>query len=159
VPAAPPPENATGAQPADAQRPTSVRVATILLAVLALLLLLNATLSWIAREALVDSIIEANPDVSRDEAERFLLLSVLPYGVIGLIAAVSAWSLPRRRAWARWAGLTATALLGLLTLWSVLAAGGVTVASLLVLVLCVAVVTSLLARSTSAWFPRLREKG
>jgi hypothetical protein len=140
VPAAPPPpENTAGTESTDRPRPTSVRVATILLAVLALLLLLNATLSWFAREALVDSIVEANPDVGRDEAERFLLLSVLPYGVIGLVAAVSAWSLPRRRAWARWTGLGATALLGL--------------------VLCVAAVTSLLARSTSAWFPRLRDKG
>jgi hypothetical protein len=154
VPAAQPPSDS-----ADQPRPTSVRVATILLAVLALLLLLNATLSWIAREALVDSIVEANPDVTRAEAGRFLLLSVLPYGVLGLLAAVSAWALPRRRAWARWAGLTATTLLGLLTLWSVLAAGGVTVASLLVLVLCIAAVTSLLARSTAAWLPPLRRKG
>jgi hypothetical protein len=139
--------------------PPSVRVATVLLGVVAALLLLNAGLSWFARDALVEAVLEANPDISRGEAERFLLLSVLPYLVIGVGAAVSAWWLPRRRTWARLSGLAAATVLGLLTLWSMLAVGGVTVVSLLVFVLSVGAVTSLLARTTTAWFPRLRAKG
>ncbi len=47
--------------------------------------------------------------------------------------------LVRRRGWARWAGVLAT--------------GGVTVASLLLLVLSIAGLTSLLAGTTRDWLP------
>jgi hypothetical protein len=136
--------------------PVSVRVAVTLLAVLAVLLLLNSGLTWFAREALTDRILDARSDVTRADAERFVLLSVVPYLVIGLVLAVSAGFLARRQPWARWTGLAATTLLGLLTVVSMTAAGGVSVVSLLVLVLCVGAVTSLLAATTRAWVPRLR---
>jgi hypothetical protein len=136
--------------------PTSVRVAVTVLAVLAVLLLLNSGLTWFARDALVERILDARPDISRADAEQFVLLSVVPYLMIGLLQGASAWWLARRQPWARWTGLAATALLGLLTLVSILTAGGVSAVSLLVLVLCVAGITSLLAATTRAWVPRLR---
>ncbi len=51
------------------------------------------------------------------------------------------------------AGLGAALFLGLRTVLAAVQTGGTTVFSLLVLVLCIAAVTSLLARSTRAWLP------
>jgi len=133
--------------------PTSVRVAVGVMAVLALLLLSNAVLLWVGFDVAVDRIVEETDDVSRDEAEQFVLLSLVPYLVLGLVLVAAAVFLVRRQAWARWAAIVATGLLGLLTIVSVLAAGGVTVASLLLLVLSVAGVTSLMAGTTRAWLP------
>jgi len=136
--------------------PTSVRVAVVLMAVLAGLLLLNAVLTWWGREGVARAIAGASADISRAEAERFVVLWLVPYLVLGIILALSAWFLPRRQAWARWVGLAATALLALLTLVSTIAAGGVSAGSLLLLVLSIGAITSLVARGTKAWVPRLR---
>ena len=132
-----------------------MRVAVVLMSVLAGLLLLNAGLTLYGREGVAEAVAEGS-DISQADAERFILLWAVPYLVIGLVLAVSAWFLPRRQAWARWTGLAASLLLALLTLFGVVAAGGVTVASLLLLVLSVAAVTSLLARTTAGWVPKLR---
>jgi hypothetical protein len=136
--------------------PPSVRVAIGVMAVLALLLLSNAVLLWVGYDVAVDRILDETDDLSRDEAEQFVLLSLVPYFVLGLVLAVSAVFLARRRSWARWAGVVATGLLALLTIVSVLATGGVTIASLLLLVLSIAGVTSLMARTTWAWSPGAR---
>jgi hypothetical protein len=136
--------------------PTSVRVAVIAMGVLAALLLTNAALLWYSYDEAVDRIVRDGDDVSRAEASQFVLVSLVPYLVIGLVLALAAWFLPRRQPWARWMGLAASALLVLLALVSALSLGGVTVSSLLLLVLSVAAVTSLLARSTGAWVPKLR---
>jgi len=137
--------------------PASVRVAVIVMGLLAALLLINAGLLWYAFDAAVDRVVEQG-DVSRADARQFVLMSLVPYLVIGLLLAVSAWFFPRRQPWARWTGLTASAVLGLLTLFSMVAAGGVSVGSLLVVVLAAAAVTSLLAPTTTAWAPRLRSR-
>ncbi len=144
-----PPEDATPPAP----MPTSVRVSLIVLSVLAALLLLNAGLTWYGREQVADALVAAS-DLSRSDALQFVVLWMVPYLVLGLVMAASAWFLPRRRPWARWAGLTATTVLGLLTLFSVLVSGGVTFGSLLLLVLSIAAVTSLLSRGTAAWTTR-----
>jgi glucan phosphoethanolaminetransferase (alkaline phosphatase superfamily) len=136
--------------------PTSVRVATIAMAVLAALLLSNAALLWYSYATVVDRLVREGDDVTRAEAEQFVTMSLVPYLVLGLILALAAWFLPRRRPWARWVGLAATGLLALLNLVSIVAAGGPSVASLLLLVLSVAAVTSLVARPTAAWMPGLR---
>jgi hypothetical protein len=73
--------------------------------------------------------------------------------VFGLLTAVSAVFLARRRGWARWTGLTAALLLGLITLGAVVLTGGIAVTSQLVLVLCAAAVAGLLTRTTAAWAP------
>ena len=132
--------------------PPSVRVAVGLLALLAVLLLLNAGLTWFGRATVVDRIVAAQPTTSPADAERVVVLGLIPYLVIGVLAAASVVGLPRRRAWARWTGLAAALPLGLLTVWSMVAVGGATVVSLLVLVLSVAAVSSLLARPTADWF-------
>jgi hypothetical protein len=96
----------------------------------------------------------ARPQLSPDEATRYVLVSAAPYLVIGLMLAVSAWFLPQRRPWARWTGLLASVLLAGLMLLGMVSIGGVTAISLLVLVLSVAAVSSLLARPTVDWVPR-----
>jgi hypothetical protein len=138
--------------------PTSVRVAIIAMAILAGLLLLNAGLTWYGREGVADAIVDAGADVSRDEAERYVVLWLVPYLVLGLLFALASWFLPRRQPWARWMGLAASVVLALLTLFSAMTAGGVTVASLLLLVLSIAATTSLLARTTTAYVPSLRTR-
>ncbi|WP_155858860.1 hypothetical protein [Candidatus Blastococcus massiliensis] len=149
----------TPADDATPVMPTSVRVAIVVMGVLAALLLLNGGLLWAGFDAAVDRIVEDVEDVTRDEAENFVMLSLVPYLVLGVVLALAALFLPRRQPWARWIGVAATALLTLLTLFSVLAAGGVTVAGLLLLVLSIAGLTSLMARTTRQWVPSLRSDG
>jgi hypothetical protein len=138
--------------------PVSVRVAAITMGVLAALLLVNAGLLWYGFGVTVDRIVDEGNGITEAEARRFVLLALVPYLVIGLILALSAWFLPRRQPWARWIGLAASFVLALLTLFSILAAGGITVSSLLLFVLSAAAVTSLLARTTGTWVPRLRSR-
>jgi len=136
--------------------PPSVRVAVIVMGILAALLLTNAALLWYSYDAAVDRLVREGADVSRAEASQFVIMSLVPYLAIGLVLALAAWFLPRRQPWARWLGLAASGLLALLALTSVLSLGGVTISLLLLLVLSVAAVTSLLARTTGAWVPKLR---
>jgi hypothetical protein len=138
--------------------PTSVRVAVIVMGVLAALLLTNAALLWYGYDSAVDRLVREGEDVSRSEASQFVIMSLVPYLVIGLVLAMAAWFLPRRQPWARWLGLAASGLLVLLSLMSALSIGGVTISLLLLLVLSVAAVTSLLARTTGAWVPKLRSR-
>jgi len=138
--------------------PTSVRIAAITMGVLAALLLVNAGLLWYGFDVTVDRIVEEGNGITEADARRFVLLALIPYLVIGLILALSAWFLPRRQPWARWLGLAASFVLALLTLASVVAAGGITVSSLLLFVLSVAAVTSLVACTTGTWVPRLRTR-
>lgn len=145
------PTDPTPAPSARPVMPPSARVAVGVLAVLALLLLSNGLLLWAGFDVAVDRVVEETDDITRDEARQFVLLSLVPYLVLGVVLAVAAVFLVRRRSWARWAGVTATGALALLTVISVLAAGGITVASLLLLVLSVAGLTSLLAGTTRAW--------
>jgi hypothetical protein len=71
--------------------------------------------------------------------------------VLGVPALASAWAVARRRGWGRWAGVVTSGLLALLTVWVSVRAGGIAVTSLLLLVLCIAAVSSLLAPTTAAW--------
>ncbi len=136
--------------------PTSARVAVITMGVLAAVLLLYAAITWLGREGLADAVTDAQPDLTEDEAARFVLISALPYFLVGIALALSAWFLPKRRRWAHWTGLGASFLLAVLMLLGMASIGGVTQISLLVLVLAVAATTSLAARPTRDWIPRLR---
>src|SRR4029453_62416 len=134
--------------------PTSVRVAIIAMAVLAALLLSNAALLWYGYDTAVDRLVRGGDGVSRADAGRAVVwLSIVPNLVIGLVLALAAWFLPRRQPWARWLGLAASGLLALQSLMSALLFGGVTIPSLLLLVLSISAVTSLLARTTGAFIP------
>lgn len=133
--------------------PTSVRVAVVVMAVLAPLLLLTAALLWVGYDAAVAGVMASGGDVTRGAAGQFVVRSLVANLVLGVLLALAAWFLPRRQPWARWVGLTAVVVLGLLTVFQVLSAGGVTVISLLLLVLTIAAITSLLARPTAAWAP------
>jgi hypothetical protein len=135
--------------------PAPARVAVILLGALAAMLLLYAAITWLGRDGLAAAVGRARPDLSPDEAARFVLLNALPYLVVGVVSAVSAWFLPQRRPWSRWTGLAASVLLAGLMLLGMVSIGGVTPISLLVLVLAVAAVTSLLARPTAGWVARV----
>ncbi|SDF76436.1 hypothetical protein SAMN05660662_3309 [Blastococcus aurantiacus] len=144
------PSPAPSARPA---MPPSVRVAVGVLAVLALLLLSNALLLWAGFDVAVDRVVDETDDITRAEAEQFVLLSLVPYLLLGVVLAVAAVFLVRRKGWARVTGVAATAALALLTVVSVLSSGGITVASLLLLVLSIAGLTSLMAGTTRAWLP------
>ena len=135
--------------------PGSVRVAVIAMGILASLLLVRAAVLWYGFDAAVHEITVRSPGVTRAEAGQLVLVALVPSLVMGLILALASWFLPRRQAWARWIGLGASTLLALLTLFSLVAAGGITVSSLLLLVLSAAAVASLLARPTSGWVPSL----
>jgi hypothetical protein len=131
--------------------PTSARMAVGVLAGLAVLLLLSALLTFVARDAVIDSFAEAQRDSPRSDAEQIVLVNLVQSVVFGALAGTSAAFLARGHGWARWSGLVAGLLLGLITLGATVLAGGVAVSSLLVLVLCAAAVASLLARTTAAW--------
>jgi glucan phosphoethanolaminetransferase (alkaline phosphatase superfamily) len=147
-----------GVRPATGM-PTSVRVAVIVMSLLAGLLLLSASFTWVGREGVIDRLMASQPDLARADAARSLLINTVMFFVIGLLLAVAAWSLPRRHAWARWVGLAVVSTLALLTLVTIVAGGGISIPSLLVLILSTAAITSLVSRTTGAWFPRLRPNG
>jgi hypothetical protein len=159
----PTPSKPAGPEPAEGTpspvMPPSVRVAAITMGVLAALLLVNAGLLWYGFDATVDRIESVRDGITEDEARRFVLLALIPYLILGVVLALAAWFLPRRQPWARWIGLAGSFLLALLTVFSIIAAGGVTVSSLLLFVLSAAAVTSLLARTTGTWVPPLRSRG
>jgi uncharacterized protein YggT (Ycf19 family) len=137
--------------------PTSVRVAVIVMSVLAgLLLLVTAVNLYVLDEFTTRIATEQN--IPRADAQRGILLLLGPYLVLGLIFALAAWFVPRRHAWARWLGLAAAALIAMLQLLAAVTGGGLTVLSLLLFVLALATISSLLARTTSAWVPRLRSR-
>jgi hypothetical protein len=133
--------------------PTSVRVSVGVLAGLAVLLLLSSLVTAVAWNAVIDAVADGQPDSPRSEALRVVQINLAQSVVFGLLTAVSAVFLARRRGWARWTGLTAALLLGLITLGAVVLTGGIAVTSQLVLVLCAAAVAGLLTRTTAAWAP------
>lgn len=135
--------------------PTSARVAVALMGTLAALLLLYSAITWLGREGLAQAVARARPELSADDAARFVLVTALPYFILGVMLAISALFLPRRRAWARWTGLGSAVLLAGMMLLSMAAVGGITPISLFVVILAVAVITSLAARPTVAWVPWL----
>jgi hypothetical protein len=136
--------------------PPSVRVSIIVLSVLAGMLLLYSGLTWFGREAIIDRLVE-DGSIARADGMRFIVIQLVPFAVLGLLLAASAWFVPRRRPWARWLGVAAGSVLTLLTLISILFGGVVSVLSLLLLVLSIAAVTSLLSRHTTTWVTERRE--
>ncbi|MCA0145827.1 hypothetical protein [Blastococcus sp. LR1] len=143
-------------RPADAtspaQKPPSVRVAIGLLAALAALLLLYAAITFVGRDGVIQALETAG--LTRAESEQFVTINLASSLALGVTCAVSAIAVERRRAWGRWTGLLAATVLALLMLSSMVAAGGVTVVSLLQLVLSVSAAASLLARTTREWLGR-----
>jgi hypothetical protein len=137
--------------------PASVRVAIIVLSILAGLLLLVAAVNLYALEEFSRRIAD-DQGISESDAQRSILLLLAPYLVLGIVFALAAWFVPRRHAWARWLGLSGAAMLAMLHIFSAIAGGGVTVLTLLLFILCLAAITSLAARSTSRWMPRLRAR-
>ncbi len=131
--------------------PPSARVSVVLLAVLAALLLTSALLTWGGRAGVVEQYLRSQPAATRADADRLVLLNVVQGLVFGVLTALSAVALARRRAWGRWAGVATCAVLGLLTVWLSVGVGGIAVTSLLLVVLCVGAVSSLLAGATASW--------
>jgi hypothetical protein len=131
--------------------PPSVRVAVGVMAVLALLLLASGVLLLFGLDVVVDRITDET-DATEDEARRFVIfLSLVPSLVLGSALALAAVFVPRQRSWARWVGAAAGGLLVLITVVSAVIGGAVSVTSLLLLVLSVAAVASLMARTTRDW--------
>lgn len=139
--------------------PPSVRIAVGTLLALAVLLVASATLTLVGQEAVVDRFVAAQPGLDRAAATRSLVLDQAIYLAIGVAAGVGAAGVLRRRSWGRWVGVAAALFLGLRTVVSAVTAGATTALSLLVLVLCIAAVTSLVAGSTRAWLPARGARG
>ena len=129
--------------------PTPTRVAVVLLALMGVLLLANATRNWVGQEIILDRFEQQGQD--RAAAARSLLLFTIAYAVIGLSALAAALFLPRGRQWARQVGLLVTSLLVVMTVLSSVLTGGIAPTTLLVLVSGVAGFTSLLSRQTRDW--------
>ena len=140
---------ASSPTPADSQTPPSVRVALALLATLAVLILLYVLITWLGWDGLVTALTEAG--LTREEARQYLVVNLTAPLVLGILYALSAWALSTHRSWGRWTGLAGTVVLALLMLSTMLTAGGITLVSLLLLVLSVAAATSLAARTTRDW--------
>src|SRR5215218_2852359 len=121
--------------------PPSVRVAVIVMSVLAGLLLIYSVLLWVGRQGVIDRLVEDGA-IDREDGLRFMLIQLSPYVVLGLLLAASALFLARRQAWARWMGLTVVVIIALLTLASVLLGGIVSILTLLLAVLSMAAITS-----------------
>jgi hypothetical protein len=134
--------------------PTSVRVAVIAMSLLAGLLLLSVAVSLYLLESLADKLVET-ADISVDEANQRLIVTVLPYLLFGLLFAISAWFLSRRHAWARWVGLTCATVVAMLHLLAAISGAGIVLGSLLQVVLALATISGLLSKKTAAWVPRL----
>ena len=137
--------------------PPSVRVAVITMSVLAGLLLLYSGLIWFGRQGVIDRLVE-DGSIAREDGLRFILIQLSPFVVLGLLLGASAYFLARRQAWARWMGLTAVVIIALLTLISVLLGGIVSILTLLMALLSMTAISSLLARTTKTWVPRLRDQ-
>jgi hypothetical protein len=129
--------------------PTATRVAVILLALLAVLLLANALLTWVGQELIIDQIVETGVD--RDAAAQSVLLFMIAYAVIGVTSLLASIFLPRRRAWARQVGVLTTSLLMVMTIFSIATGGTISPIGLLVLVAAVGGLTSLVSRQTKDW--------
>lgn len=145
-----------GPEAPDARMPVPVRVAVVVLGVLAALFVLNGGLQLLGRQAVADNLLARAPGQDRQALVDLVTFLALRDLVVGLLAAVSAIHLGRRRSWARWTGIAAALLVALLTLLAGAQNGGVTLFSLLALVLSVAVVTSLFTRPATAWLPPRR---
>jgi hypothetical protein len=130
--------------------PTSTRVAVVLLALLGILLLLNAASLWVAQEAVVDQL-SGQSGADPEQSAQQLLLFLIAYAVIGLSGLLAAGFLPARRTWARQVGILVTSLLVVMTLFTGVVAGGMTPISLLVLVSAAAGLAGLLSRRTRNW--------
>ena len=110
--------------PSPSPAPPSLRIAVGLLLLLAVLLLASGALTLAGRETVVDRFLSVQPDLDRETVMRSLVLGQVRYLLVGVAALVAAVFLLRRRAWSRWLGLLAVLFLGLLTLLSMVDAGG-----------------------------------
>lgn len=135
--------------------PAPVKVAAILLGVLAALLLTNSILSFAGIEAILDQFAEAaqtgERDFDRDAVRSQLTLNFAVGIVIGLVAAAAVVLLVQRRPLGRWLGLGSAAIELLITVLFVFAVGGILIYSLLFIVLTVATIVMLFRRPALEW--------
>lgn len=150
------PDRAPGTGPPPTDRmPTSPKVAAILLAALAALLLINAVLSFAGRETILATIAESARDrgesVDQAALSTQLSLSIARDAVLGVAAAGSVVLLARRRAAGRWLGIGCAVLLLALAVLTVIGVGGIPIYSLLLVVMTAAIVVMLLRSQTVDW--------
>lgn len=150
------PDTSKGALPVPGERmPTPPKVAAILLAVLAALLLINAVLSFAGLDAIIDQFAEAadeqDGEFDRAAVRGQLLLNIGGSVVVGLVAAASVVLLARRMPAGRWLGLGCAAIQLILTILIVIAVGGILIYSLLFIVITAAIIVMLFRRQTLDW--------
>lgn len=94
-----PPQRPAGGEPAGtaAGMPVPARVATGLLALLAVLLLVSAVLTWLGRDDVVDRFVAAQPGLDRAAVARYVQIGLVRDLAVGLVGAAAAAGLVRRR--------------------------------------------------------------
>ena len=129
--------------------PTPTRIAVILLALLGVLLLANALVTWLSQETLIDQIEKTG--VERDAAAQSVLLFLIAYVIIGLSALMASIFLPRRRNWARQVGILTTSLLVVMSVIATASGSGISIVGLLVPLSAIVGLICLMSQQTKAW--------
>jgi hypothetical protein len=129
--------------------PTPTRIAVILLALLGVLLLANALVTWLSQETLIDQIEKTGVD--RDAAAQSVLLFLIAYIIIGLSALLASIFLPRRRNWARQVGILTTSLLVVMSVIATASGAGISIVGLLVPISAIVGLICLMSQQTKAW--------
>lgn len=139
-------------QPAvPAAMPTPVRVATILLGVIAALLLVNAALTLFGKEAILDQLLDAGSELSRAELNQQLVVNIGRDAALGVLNVLAVVLMLRRRPLGRWLGIICAALLLGLSIVTIVGVGGLPIYTMLLVVLTVAIIGSLFTRTAVDW--------
>src|SRR3954452_17994926 len=95
--------------------PASVRVAVIVMGVLAALLLTNAALLRLSYGDAVDRLVREGDGVSRSEAGQFVLMPLVPYLLVGLLQPLAPWFRASSYACDRCTGMGASRVLAVIS--------------------------------------------
>jgi len=147
-------KGAAGAEPKQ-RMPTSTKVATILLGVLAALLLLNAILGFGGLTSILDNFAEAARDrdmaFDRDAARTQLLILFIAGAVLGLAAGLACYLLAKRNRSGRIVGIATAGIQLSLAVLNAIGIGGLLNYTLLLIVLTTAILVMLFRNQTAEW--------
>lgn len=134
-----------------ATTPTPVRVATILLGVIAALLLVNAALTLFGKDAILDQLLDSGSELSRAELNQQLVVNIGRDAALGVLNVLAVGLMLRRRPLGRWLGIICAALLLGLSIVTIVGVGGLPIYTMLLVVLTLAIIGSLFTRTAVDW--------
>ncbi len=142
--------------------PAATKVAAILLAILAVLLLLNAILGFAGLTSILDNFAEASRDrdvaFDRDAARTQLLILFIAGAVLGLGAAAACYLLARRNRAGRMVGIAVAGIQLSLAVLNAIGLGGLLNYTLLLIVLTTAILVMLFRNQTVEWLRTDRDE-